>query len=149
MLLLLSSQTLDWKDRGWVNFVDQPKADAADVGVVEIVGNSTSINFWGILLMEGILDNHLGCIKLCESWDKLPFPQLVVWSFGEDGPKGIIVVYHIPWRMNDWKPTAITHLERKSSEPNLQGIMFQPLIFKGVVYPGFASILWNRLVTWT
>ena len=120
--------------------MDQPKTDAADVGVVEIVGNSTSIIFWVILLMEGIPNNHLGCIKLCESWDKLPFPQLVVWSFGEDGPKGIIVVYHIPWRMNDWKPT--NHPFRKENHLNQTSmIMFQPLIFMGVVYPDFANIL--------
>ena len=43
------------------------------------------------------------------------------------------VTYHITLEDERLEPTAITHEKKgKWSEPNLQGIMFQPLIFRGV-----------------
>ena len=38
-----------------------------------------------------------------------------------------------PWKINGWN-LRITHVKRRMiwTEPNLQGIMFQPLIFRGV-----------------
>jgi len=59
---------------------------------------------------------------------------LYIWHYMVHGPypiRNLSESWVTPWKINGWNLQPSPIWKGKWSEPNLQGIMFQPLIFRG------------------
>ena len=59
-----------------------------------------------------IPNNHLGCMKPCKKWDKLPFPQLVNAGFLNHQQHGLLVSgrdFHVSWIPWPWLAPGQPH----------------------------------------